>query len=175
MQGGRLGPRRVELLLRDVYGRVCPAAMDRFDEVDDRELHPHDLALVEPTLEAVLGERIGDVLLADRERAEADGPLEELAREGEHVVATVVAVRLPRDARTHDVKGVARLSDMSEEHEAWYQARLLCFWDEEELKKPFADRTPRPFDETIRMLKAETARGHCFLGFEKEVHHEFRY
>ena len=50
MQGGRLGPRRVELLLRDVYGRVCPAAMNRFDEVDYRELHPHDLALVEPTL-----------------------------------------------------------------------------------------------------------------------------
>ena len=123
MQGGRLGPRRVELLLRDVYGRVCPAAMDRLDEVDYRELHPHDLALVEPTLEAVLGERIGDVLLADRERAEADGPLEELAREGEHVVATVVAVRLPRDA----------------------------------------------------MLKAEAAKGHCFLGFEKEVHHEFNY
>ena len=64
---------------------------------------------------------------------------------------------------------------LPKEHEAWYQARLLCFWDEDELKKPFADRTPRPFETTITMLKAETARGHCFLGFEKEVHHEFRY
>ena len=71
-----------------------------------------------------------------------------------------------------NIKGAAPLS---EEHEAWYQARLRCFWDEEELKKPFGDRTPRPFDETIRMLKAEAAKGHCFLGFEKEVHHEFNY
>ncbi|CAH0364220.1 unnamed protein product [Pelagomonas calceolata] len=74
-----------------------------------------------------------------------------------------------------NIKGSARLSEVSKEHEDWYQARLLCFWDEDELKKPFADRTPRPFDETIRMLKAEAARGHCFLGFEKEVHHEFNY
>ena len=71
-----------------------------------------------------------------------------------------------------NIKGSAPLP---KEHKAWYQARLLCFWDEEELKKPFGDRTPRPFDETIRMLKAETAKGHCFLGFKKEVHHEFRY
>ena len=74
-----------------------------------------------------------------------------------------------------NIKGVARLSDVSKEHEAWYQARLLCFWDEEELKKPFGDRTPRPFEETIRMLKAEAAKGHCFLGFKPEIHHEFNY
>ena len=74
-----------------------------------------------------------------------------------------------------NIKGASRLSDVSKEHEDWYQARLLCFWDEDELKKPFADRTPRPFETTIKMLKAETAKGHCFLGFEKEVHHEFNY
>ena len=74
-----------------------------------------------------------------------------------------------------NIKNAAPLSDVSEEHEAWYQARLLCFWDEDELKKPFGDRTPRPFETTIRMLKEETRKGHCFLGFKPEIHHEFNY
>ena len=71
-----------------------------------------------------------------------------------------------------NIKGAAPLS---KEHEVWYRARLLCFWDEEELKKPFADRTARPFETTIAMLKEETRKGHCFLGFEPEIHHEFNY
>ena len=122
--------------------------MDLFDEVDYRELHPHDLAMVEPTLRYSNKAACSKITKGKIFRMNG---VDWFVREVSVLVFPDGVTRVGCWCYAFDKHG--------NDPPKW-EAQHWCV----------------PCDDlTIRMLKAEAAKGHCFLGFKKEVHHEFNY